>query len=143
MKSGIRLTRLWTFFATLAIILSFSGPALAVDDGARAYWKGRDGTNVVSFQYLNLNMQASGTQQFDPAHFIYPNAIERRRLPLTSSGVVSISMSTPILYRQVFYPRGCRRGTRCTSPPQDSLTPACSLMLTFLAPHRLRVPSIW
>ncbi|MCK5487606.1 MAG: transporter [Desulfobacterales bacterium] len=74
MKSGIRLTRLWAFFATLAIILSFSGPALAVDDGARAYWKGRDGTNVVSFQYLNLNMQASGTQQFDPAHFIYPNA---------------------------------------------------------------------
>jgi len=74
MKSGIRLTRLWTFFATLAIILSFSGPALAVDDGARAYWKGRDGTNVFSFQYLNLNMQASGAQQFDPAHFIYPNA---------------------------------------------------------------------
>ena len=74
MKSGIRLTRLWAFFATLAFILSFSGPALAVDDGARAYWKGRDGTNVVSFQYLNLNMQASDTQQFDPAHFIYPNA---------------------------------------------------------------------
>jgi hypothetical protein len=38
------------------------------------YWKGRDGTTVVSFQYLNLNMQASGAQQFDPAHFIYPNA---------------------------------------------------------------------
>ena len=74
MKSGIRLTRLWAFFATLAFILSFSGPALAVDDGARAYWKGRDGTNVVSFQYLNLNMQASDTQQFDPASFIYPNA---------------------------------------------------------------------
>jgi len=74
MKSGIRLTRLWAFFATLAIILSYSGLALAVDDGARAYWKGRDGTNVVSFQYLNLNMKASGTQQFDPSHFIYPNA---------------------------------------------------------------------
>ncbi len=74
MKTGNRHTRLWAFFATLAIVLSFSGPALAVDDGARAYWKGRDGTNVLSFQYLNLNMQASGTQQFDPAHFIYPNA---------------------------------------------------------------------
>ena len=74
MKSGNRHTRLWAFLATLAIILSFSGPALAIDDGARAYWKGRDGTNVLSFQYLNLNMQASGAQQFDPAHFIYPNA---------------------------------------------------------------------
>jgi hypothetical protein len=74
MKSGNRHNRLWAFLATLAIILLFSGPAIAVDDGARAYWKGRDGTNVVSFQYLNLNMQASGAQQFDPAHFIYPNA---------------------------------------------------------------------
>ena len=74
MKSKNRHTRLWVFIATLAIILSFSGPALAVDDGARAYWKGRDGTNVVSFQYLNLNMQASDTQQFDPSQFIYPNS---------------------------------------------------------------------
>ncbi len=74
MKSRNRHTRLWVFIATLAINLSFSGPALAVDDGARAYWKGRDGTNVVSFQYLNLNMQASDTQQFDPSQFIYPNS---------------------------------------------------------------------
>jgi len=74
MKTGNRHTRLWAFFATLAIVLSFSGPALAVDDGARAYWKGRDGTHVFSFQYLNLNSQASGTQQFDPGHYIYPNA---------------------------------------------------------------------
>ncbi len=74
MKTRNRYTRLPALFATLAIILSFSGPALAIDDGARAYWKGRDGTNAFSFQYLNLNMQASGTQQFDPAHFIYPNA---------------------------------------------------------------------
>ena len=74
MKSGNRHTRLWAFLATLAIILLFSGPTLAVDDGARAYWKGRDGTNVLSFQYLNLNMQASGTQQFDPSQFIYPNS---------------------------------------------------------------------
>jgi hypothetical protein len=58
----------------MAITLSFSGTALAVDDGARAYWKGRDGTNAISFQYLNLNLQASDTVQFDPAHFIYPNA---------------------------------------------------------------------
>jgi hypothetical protein len=75
MKLKNRHTRLWAFPATLAIILSFSGgPALAVDDGARAYWKGRDGTNVVSFQYLNLNLQASDAQQFDPSQYIYPNS---------------------------------------------------------------------
>lgn len=74
MKSGNRHTRLLALLATLAIILSFSGPALAVDDGARAYWKGRDGTNVISFQYLNLNMQASDAQQFDPGQYIYPNS---------------------------------------------------------------------
>ena len=74
MKSGNRHPRLLALLATLAIILSFSGPALAVDDGARAYWKGRDGTNVISFQYLNLNMQASDAQQFDPGQYIYPNS---------------------------------------------------------------------
>jgi hypothetical protein len=47
---------------------------IAQDDGARTYWKGRAGTNVVSFQYLNMNMQASDTVQFDPSHYIYPSA---------------------------------------------------------------------
>ena len=61
-------------FATMAVFLSFSGKILAVDDGARAYWKGRDGTTVVSFQYLNLNMQASDAKQFAPNQYIYPNA---------------------------------------------------------------------
>ena len=74
MKTGNGHIRLLTLFATIAIILAFNGTALAIDDGARAYWKGRDGTHVFSFQYLNLNMQASGAQQFDPGHFIYPNA---------------------------------------------------------------------
>jgi hypothetical protein len=74
MKTRNRQTRLLALFGTIAIILTFNGTALAIDDGARAYWKGRDGTHVFSFQYLNLNMQASGAQQFDPGHFIYPNA---------------------------------------------------------------------
>jgi hypothetical protein len=73
MKSRNKFTGLLAGIAAAAIILSFGRPALAVDDGPRAYWKGRDGTNVFSFQYLNLNAQASGAQQFDPAHFIYPN----------------------------------------------------------------------
>ncbi len=60
--------------ATTAFLSLFGGKALAVDDGARAYWKGRDGTTVVSFQYLNLNMQASDAQQFAPNQYIYPNA---------------------------------------------------------------------
>ena len=74
MDSGNRLTHLLAIFTVLTFILSFSGMTLAVDDGARAYWKGRDGTNVVSFQYLYLDMQASGAQQFDPSMYIYPDS---------------------------------------------------------------------
>ena len=74
MKLGNRHTCLLAIFITLTTILSFSEPALAVDDGPRAYWKGREGTNVVSTQYLRLDMDASGAQQFDPSRYIYPNA---------------------------------------------------------------------
>ena len=74
MKSINRHARLPAIFTTMAILLSYSGTVLAVDDGARAYWKGRDGTTVVSFQYLNLNMQASDAKQFAPNQYIYPNA---------------------------------------------------------------------
>lgn len=74
MKIENNSVRLLKVVAPLAIFLPFSGTALAVDDGARAYWKGRDGTQVVSFQYLNLDMQASDTQQFAPDQYIYPNA---------------------------------------------------------------------
>jgi len=58
---------------TIAVPL-ISGPVIAQDDGARTYWKGRAGTNVMSVQYLNMNLQASDTLQFDPTHFIYPAA---------------------------------------------------------------------
>ena len=58
---------------TLAIPL-ISGLANAQDDGARTYWKGRAGVNAISFQYLNMNLQASDSVQFDPSHFIYPAA---------------------------------------------------------------------
>jgi len=73
-KLGNKYTQLLTVFTILATILSIYGPVLAVDDGARAYWKGRDGTNGVSFQYLRLDLQASDTQQFAPGQFIYPNS---------------------------------------------------------------------
>jgi len=74
MKTSNRHSGLLAFLVTLAIILLFSGPALAVDDGARAYWKGRAGTHGVSFQYLSLDLQASDSQQFAPGQYIYPNA---------------------------------------------------------------------
>ncbi len=73
-KIGNKYTQMLIVFALVAVIVSFSGPALAVDDGARAYWKGRDGTNVVYTQYLRLDMDAEDTQEFDPSHYIYPNA---------------------------------------------------------------------
>jgi hypothetical protein len=74
MKKANRSTR---FLALAAFTLAASltcGPANAQDDGARTYWKGRAGTNVISVQYLNMNLQASDTVAFDPAHYIYPNA---------------------------------------------------------------------
>jgi hypothetical protein len=74
MKTGNSQTRRFTVAATVAAIFSFCGPALAIDDGARAYWKGREGTHGVSFQYLHWNLDASGSQQFDPGQFIYPNS---------------------------------------------------------------------
>jgi len=74
MKTSNRHSGLLAFLVTLAIILLFSGPALAVDDGARAYWKGRAGTQGVSFQYLSLDLQASDSQQFAPGQYIYANA---------------------------------------------------------------------
>jgi len=65
------------FLALAAFVLAvplISGPANAQDDGARTYWKGRAGTNVMSVQYLNMSLQASDTLQYDPSHFIYPAA---------------------------------------------------------------------
>lgn len=74
MKIGNKETQLMAIVTFVTVILLLSGPAIAVDDGARAYWHGREGTNVVSFQYLNLDMQASGSQQFAPDQYIYPDA---------------------------------------------------------------------
>ena len=66
-----RFLALVTFALAVPLI---SGPANAQDDGARTYWKGRAGTNVMSFQYLNMHLQASDALQFDPSHYIYPAA---------------------------------------------------------------------
>ena len=74
MKTEKKCIRLPALLATLVMILLFGGQALAVDDGARAYWKARDGTQGVSFQYLRLDLQASDSQQFAPGQYIYPNA---------------------------------------------------------------------
>ena len=47
---------LLSFLLTSAILFfSLSTPARAQDDGARAYWKAREGTHVVSFQYLPVH----------------------------------------------------------------------------------------
>lgn len=74
MKSISRHTGSMALVATLVITLLYSGSALATDDGARAYWKGREGTQGFSIQYLNLDLQASGSQQFAPGEYIYPDA---------------------------------------------------------------------
>jgi hypothetical protein len=74
MKSIDRHTGSVTLLIALAIIVLYSGSALATDDGARAYWKGRQGTQGVSIQYLNLDLQASDSKQFAPGQYVYPGA---------------------------------------------------------------------
>jgi hypothetical protein len=74
MKKVNCFTRFQALAAFALAIALISGPANAQDDGARTYWKGRAGTNAMSFQYLNMNLQASDSVQFDPSHFIYPAA---------------------------------------------------------------------
>ena len=60
--------------SSIAIVLALSGPVLATDDGPRAYWKGRDGTQMFAFSFLRWDINAAGSQQFDPAHYVYPNS---------------------------------------------------------------------
>jgi hypothetical protein len=74
MRTRFIYNRIPAFFVALSIVVLLSTPALAIDDGARAYWKGRDGINAFSFQTLNMNLQASDSQQFAPGQYIYANA---------------------------------------------------------------------
>ena len=74
MQNGIGFTRCLVLAASVVTVTVISGPADAQDDGARAYWKGRSGTNVVSFQYLDMHLDASDSVGFDPANYIYPAA---------------------------------------------------------------------
>ena len=72
-----------------------SGPVFATDDGARAYWKARAGTQVFSFQYLNLNMQASGALQFDPGLYLYPNSDTEANVMVASWATHFTLFNTP------------------------------------------------
>jgi len=73
-KSTGRINWLPLCFTILTIIFSVNMPAVAQDDGARAYWNGRSGTNVFSFQYLPMNIGASDSKAFAPGQYIYPNS---------------------------------------------------------------------
>jgi len=156
MKSKNKHTRLWACLATLATILSFSGPTLAVDDGARAYWKGRDGTNVVSFQYLNLNMQASDTQQFDPSQFIYPNSDTEANVMIASyarhftlfdrassfavnlaGGSADLDVNTSLVPSQ-FLPPGIAPGTTFSQSASGYADPSVQFDVNLFGTSRLK-----
>jgi hypothetical protein len=62
------------FLVICSAVLVYSGTAQALDDGARAYWKNMEGTNFLSFQYLQFNADASDSQMFDPSTGLYPNS---------------------------------------------------------------------
>jgi hypothetical protein len=74
MKKVNQYTRLLAFLVTLVSMLSFGVPVVAQDDGARAYWNTRSGTQMFSFQYLPMNIGASGSMAFAPDKYIYPNS---------------------------------------------------------------------
>ncbi len=74
MKTVNRPTRFLALVAFAVAVPLISGPANAQDDGARTYWKGRAGTNILSVQYLDMHLQASDELQFDPSNYIYPAA---------------------------------------------------------------------
>ena len=74
MKPENRQTRLLAVISSVGLTLSVRGLALATDDGPRVYWKARQGTHVVGFQYLHYDIDSSGAQQFDPGSFLYPNS---------------------------------------------------------------------
>jgi hypothetical protein len=59
--------------AVCCIAAALCGTLQAQDDGARAYWKTMEDTNLLSFQYLRFNADATG-EMFDPSHGIYPNS---------------------------------------------------------------------
>ena len=84
MKQKNKSTGLMVGIALAVVFSSFGSPANAIDDGARAYWKARDGTHIVSGQYLFLDMVATDTQTFDPAHFIFPNSKAEANLFMAS-----------------------------------------------------------
>jgi hypothetical protein len=156
MKTENRYTRLWSFLVPLAIILSFFGTAFAVDDGARAYWKGREGTQAISFQYLNLNMQASGTQQFDPGQFIYPNtdaevsivsaswarhmAVFNRPSSLSFNfvgGSVDADISTGLIPVE-FLPAGVLPGSTFSQSASGMADPTIQFDINLFGTHRLK-----
>ncbi len=65
---------LLSLLSAAAILFSFSAPALAQDDGARAYWKTRAGTHAFSFHYLPMFLDADGSKAVAPGQYIYPNS---------------------------------------------------------------------
>jgi len=74
MKNNYRFIEIQKLFTTIIIIFLFSCTLFAQDDGARAYWNGRAGTNVISVQYMPAHLGASNSMAFAPGQYIYPNA---------------------------------------------------------------------
>ncbi|MHC4353513.1 MAG: hypothetical protein ACYS0H_12450 [Planctomycetota bacterium] len=113
---------------------------MAVDDGARAYWKAREGTEVVSFQALDVDIEASGTQQFGPGQYIYPNADVDADLYIVNwvhfftvfNRPSSLNLALPGGNVDVDFNTNLMPPPRSVSPVPDSLIPPHSGLLTFL-----------
>jgi hypothetical protein len=148
--------RLLAFLAALAIILSFSEPALAQDDGARAYWNAQAGTQMFSFQYFRMDIGASDSQAFDPGHYIYPNSDTEASVFLLSwgyhmtlfnrpsilavtilGGHVGVDVNTNKIPPE-YLPPGVRPGTSISQSSSGFADPSMQLVVNLLGTPPLR-----
>ncbi len=156
MKNTNSSRRVLAFLTRLTIMLSFSTSTLAIDDVAREYWNGLDGVEVVSFQFLDLNMHASGSQQFAPGQYIYPNSdIEASIFILNWShhftllkrpssfsvflagGDISVDVTTSAVPPQ-FLPPGVVPGSSFTQSASGYADPAMQLTVNLLGAPQLK-----
>jgi len=156
-KSTGRINWLPLCFTILTIIFSVNMPAVAQDDGARAYWNGRSGTNVFSFQYLPMNIGASDSKAFAPGQYIYPNSdidanvfvgtysrhmtIFNRASALTVNvigGSVGATMNASIGSDSLLLPPGINPGTSFNQSSNGFADPNVQLVVNLIGSPKLK-----
>ncbi len=127
----------------------------------RSYWNARAGTNVVSFQYLDMSIGASASNAFAPGQYIYPSSTTHANVivgtwahhmtfhnrPSTFAvnligGNADVGMNTNSVPPE-FLPPDITPGTTLSQSSSGFADPNMALRLIFLELQNLRVPSIY